>query len=392
VRRRRAGRRRAGRGPLLPRGRCGRRGAARRGRRGRRRGRRRGVERSVAHERGGWCNSFWRREGPGKALWNRRPRVTAAVPGGRRRGRSGKGASPPHRDQQAFLHASKTPRPIAAAPDQVSDRSRPRQASPRPEIASRNRSGVQWSFRTPLSRSGHGGRRGAAPARPGQQGVPGGGAHPGPGGAGGARGCQAGARRGPAGAQRGAADGAPRAPLAQTEAHATPLTAAAHCRPRSAPARPQSSDPDVLSDWPAALHLLGHIFNNDLEDARFLWKRLPLAQQVRGAGGGGGTGLVGAVKDDGGSSRISAVDPCCQPPPAAAPAPHASSPARAPPPPPPPPAARSKRPRPTRRGGCCSTPGTATTWARGRRCRATSGACRRSHWRTRSWRGRGSGC
>jgi hypothetical protein len=26
----------------------------------------------------------------------------------------------------------------------------------------------------------------------------------------------------------------------------------------------QSADPDVLSDWPAALHLLGHIYNGNL--------------------------------------------------------------------------------------------------------------------------------
>jgi len=26
----------------------------------------------------------------------------------------------------------------------------------------------------------------------------------------------------------------------------------------------QSGDPDVLTDWPAALHLLGHIYNNNL--------------------------------------------------------------------------------------------------------------------------------
>ncbi|GBF91747.1 hypothetical protein Rsub_04051 [Raphidocelis subcapitata] len=43
----------------------------------------------------------------------------------------------------------------------------------------------------------------------------------------------------------------------------------------------ESSDPNVLSaDWPVALHILGHIYNNNLEDARFLWKRLPPQQQA----------------------------------------------------------------------------------------------------------------
>eukprot|EP00882_Tetradesmus_deserticola_P004600 GHRQ01004849.1.p1 GENE.GHRQ01004849.1~~GHRQ01004849.1.p1 ORF type:complete len:200 (+),score=88.16 GHRQ01004849.1:183-782(+) len=38
----------------------------------------------------------------------------------------------------------------------------------------------------------------------------------------------------------------------------------------------ESSNPDVLNQWPHALHLLGHIYNEQLEDARFLWKRLPI--------------------------------------------------------------------------------------------------------------------
>lgn len=41
----------------------------------------------------------------------------------------------------------------------------------------------------------------------------------------------------------------------------------------------ESADPNVLHDWPCALHLLGHIYNGDLEDARLLWKRIPAAQQ-----------------------------------------------------------------------------------------------------------------
>ncbi|KAK9915796.1 hypothetical protein WJX75_004222 [Coccomyxa subellipsoidea] len=40
----------------------------------------------------------------------------------------------------------------------------------------------------------------------------------------------------------------------------------------------QSPNPNVLAqDWPIALHLLGHIYNGNLEDARFLWKRTPAA-------------------------------------------------------------------------------------------------------------------
>ncbi|CAL8469829.1 g9371 [Coccomyxa elongata] len=40
----------------------------------------------------------------------------------------------------------------------------------------------------------------------------------------------------------------------------------------------QSSNPMVLTpDWPIAVHLLGHIYNGRLEDARFLWKRVPEA-------------------------------------------------------------------------------------------------------------------
>ncbi|GAX73852.1 hypothetical protein CEUSTIGMA_g1302.t1 [Chlamydomonas eustigma] len=37
----------------------------------------------------------------------------------------------------------------------------------------------------------------------------------------------------------------------------------------------ESSNPHVLEDWPCALHLLGHIYNQNLNDARFLWKRIP---------------------------------------------------------------------------------------------------------------------
>ncbi|BDA43843.1 probable COP9 signalosome complex subunit 8 [Coccomyxa sp. Obi] len=40
----------------------------------------------------------------------------------------------------------------------------------------------------------------------------------------------------------------------------------------------QSSNPMVLTqDWPITVHLLGHIYNGKLEDARFLWKRAPEA-------------------------------------------------------------------------------------------------------------------
>lgn len=38
----------------------------------------------------------------------------------------------------------------------------------------------------------------------------------------------------------------------------------------------ESRNPAVLEDWPHALHLLGHIYNNNLEDARFVWKRIPV--------------------------------------------------------------------------------------------------------------------
>lgn len=31
---------------------------------------------------------------------------------------------------------------------------------------------------------------------------------------------------------------------------------------------PQSTDPNVLAQWPAALHMLGHIYNNNLCVAR----------------------------------------------------------------------------------------------------------------------------
>ncbi|GFH06176.1 CSN8_PSD8_EIF3K domain-containing protein [Haematococcus lacustris] len=37
------------------------------------------------------------------------------------------------------------------------------------------------------------------------------------------------------------------------------------------------SNPTVLHEWPYALHLLGHIYNKQLIDARFLWKRIPAA-------------------------------------------------------------------------------------------------------------------
>lgn len=37
----------------------------------------------------------------------------------------------------------------------------------------------------------------------------------------------------------------------------------------------ESTNPDVLADWPHALHLLGLVYNGALEDARFLWKRIP---------------------------------------------------------------------------------------------------------------------
>ncbi|WIA11913.1 hypothetical protein OEZ85_011997 [Tetradesmus obliquus] len=38
----------------------------------------------------------------------------------------------------------------------------------------------------------------------------------------------------------------------------------------------ESSNPDVLNQWPHTLHLLGLMYNQQLEDARFLWKRLPI--------------------------------------------------------------------------------------------------------------------
>jgi len=39
----------------------------------------------------------------------------------------------------------------------------------------------------------------------------------------------------------------------------------------------ESSNPLVLAEWPHAFHLLGHIYNKNLVDARFLWKRIPEA-------------------------------------------------------------------------------------------------------------------
>jgi hypothetical protein len=40
----------------------------------------------------------------------------------------------------------------------------------------------------------------------------------------------------------------------------------------------QSRDHDALTEeWPFALHILGHVYNGQLEDARFLWKRIPPA-------------------------------------------------------------------------------------------------------------------
>lgn len=39
----------------------------------------------------------------------------------------------------------------------------------------------------------------------------------------------------------------------------------------------ESRNPAVLEEgWPYALHLLGHIYNKNLEDARFVWKRIPI--------------------------------------------------------------------------------------------------------------------
>eukprot|EP00199_Chlamydomonas_sp_CCMP681_P006204 CAMPEP_0119103468 /NCGR_PEP_ID=MMETSP1180-20130426/1900_1 /TAXON_ID=3052 ORGANISM="Chlamydomonas cf sp, Strain CCMP681" /NCGR_SAMPLE_ID=MMETSP1180 /ASSEMBLY_ACC=CAM_ASM_000741 /LENGTH=194 /DNA_ID=CAMNT_0007087979 /DNA_START=97 /DNA_END=681 /DNA_ORIENTATION=- len=38
----------------------------------------------------------------------------------------------------------------------------------------------------------------------------------------------------------------------------------------------ESASPAVLAaNWPHAVHLLGHIYNKQLEDARFVWKRIP---------------------------------------------------------------------------------------------------------------------
>lgn len=38
-----------------------------------------------------------------------------------------------------------------------------------------------------------------------------------------------------------------------------------------------SPNPQVLQEWPHAMHLLGHIYNKNWADARFLWKRIPAA-------------------------------------------------------------------------------------------------------------------
>eukprot|EP00879_Flechtneria_rotunda_P001445 GHRR01001598.1.p1 GENE.GHRR01001598.1~~GHRR01001598.1.p1 ORF type:complete len:200 (+),score=71.41 GHRR01001598.1:243-842(+) len=38
----------------------------------------------------------------------------------------------------------------------------------------------------------------------------------------------------------------------------------------------ESRNPDVLTNWPHALHILGLIYNGQPEDARFLWKRIPV--------------------------------------------------------------------------------------------------------------------
>ncbi|KAK9845430.1 hypothetical protein WJX81_006269 [Elliptochloris bilobata] len=37
----------------------------------------------------------------------------------------------------------------------------------------------------------------------------------------------------------------------------------------------QALDADFSHDWPAAAHILGHLYNYDLPDARYVWKRLP---------------------------------------------------------------------------------------------------------------------
>ena len=42
-----------------------------------------------------------------------------------------------------------------------------------------------------------------------------------------------------------------------------------------------SPSPPVLEEgWPAALHLLAHVYNGDLPQARFLYKRLPDAAKA----------------------------------------------------------------------------------------------------------------
>nr|AAO85511.1 CSN8 [Nicotiana benthamiana] len=34
---------------------------------------------------------------------------------------------------------------------------------------------------------------------------------------------------------------------------------------------------DCQDEWPYTIHLLGHIYNNDINSARFLWKKIPAA-------------------------------------------------------------------------------------------------------------------
>ncbi|XP_055816214.1 COP9 signalosome complex subunit 8 [Solanum dulcamara] len=34
---------------------------------------------------------------------------------------------------------------------------------------------------------------------------------------------------------------------------------------------------EFQDEWPYAIHLLGHIYNNDINSARFLWKKIPAA-------------------------------------------------------------------------------------------------------------------
>lgn len=34
---------------------------------------------------------------------------------------------------------------------------------------------------------------------------------------------------------------------------------------------------EFQEEWPYAIHLLGHIYNNDINSARFLWKKIPAA-------------------------------------------------------------------------------------------------------------------